>query len=166
MELVVLDPKRIRLLRDKPGSLLLKREENDPEPIRVKPSRNFPLTDPDHYISLLHEVDEKEEVEMGVIVEPKELESKSQRQLRRVLAKMYFLPVVLKISKITEEFGVLRWEVETDKGPRTFEVRGRDEVRLVTGGHVLIRDIDGNRYHIPGLNDLDVASRHCIEGAL
>ncbi|HEY3284001.1 MAG TPA: DUF1854 domain-containing protein, partial [Armatimonadota bacterium] len=108
MELVVLDPKRIRLLRDKPGSLLLKREENDPEPIRVKPSRNFPLTDPDHYISLLHEVDEKEEVEMGVIVEPKELESKSQRQLRRVLAKMYFLPVVLKISKITEEFGVLR----------------------------------------------------------
>jgi hypothetical protein len=74
--------------------------------------------------------------------------------------------VVLKISKITEEFGVLRWEVETDKGPRTFEVRGRDEVRLVTGGHVLIRDIDGNRYHIPGLNDLDVASRHCIEGAL
>lgn len=162
MEMVLLDPKKIRLLRDRPGTLLLKRDEHDAEPVRVKPCRNFPITDPDHYISLLDE----EDVEMGIVLEPRDLEPKSQRQLRRVLAKMYFLPVITRIHSVTEEFGVLRWEVDTDKGPRTFEVRGRDEVRLVTAGHVLIRDIDGNRYHILNLHDLDPESRHRMEYTL
>lgn len=164
MDLVLLDSSQIRLLKDRPGTLLLKRQ-GDPEPIRVKPSRNFPLTDPDHYISLLAEED-GEDVEVGILLEPQNLDADSRAQLQEVLEKMYFLPVISRIHRVVEEFGVLRWEVETDRGPRVFEVRGRDEVRLVTGGHVLIRDIDGNRFHIPALNDLDPLSRQNMESVL
>lgn len=157
----ILEPAAVRLAKERPGWLLLTLEDSS-EPVRVQPARNFPLTDPDHYISLLGEDD----LDMGLILDPKQLEPKSRRVLRRLLDHIYFLPVILKIKEITEEFGVMKWEVETSKGPRTFEVRGRDDVRLVTQGHVLVRDIDGNRYHIPSLGKMDPASKLLLEATL
>ena len=130
--------------------------------VPVKPVRTFPLTDPEHYVSLLDE----EDAEVGVIEEPGLLDVATRGVLFGQLETTYFLPVILKIERITEDFGVYRWEVETDKGARTFEVRGRDDVRIVANGHVLVRDIDGNRYHIPSLNRLDADSRLQMDALL
>lgn len=157
----LLDPSKVRLTKDRGGWLLLTME-GEPEPVRVRPARNFPLTDPEHYISLLTE----DENEVGVIYDPKELEPRSRRLLRGLLERIYFLPVITKINSITEEFGIMRWDVETSKGPRVFEVSGRHDVRLITQSHVLVRDIDGNRYHIPNIHKLDADSRHMMEVAL
>jgi hypothetical protein len=152
--LLLLDPEKTRLTKDRPGWLILTTEGSDEE-WRVKPIRTFPLTDPEHYISLLDE----EENEVGVIEDPRQLEAKSRRALRSLLEHTYFLPIIQKIKRVTEDFGVYRWEVETNKGERVFEVRGREDVRIVANGHVLVRDIDGNRYHVPSLNRLDPESR-------
>jgi hypothetical protein len=159
--LVLLDPTKIRLAKDRGEWLLLTTEDN-PEPVRVKPARCFPLTEPEHYVSLLIDDD----TEYGMLYDPRQLEPKSRRVLRRTLERMYFLPVIQKINSISDDLGVMRWDVETSKGPRVFEVRGRDDVRLVTQGHVVIRDIDGNRYHIPDLSKLDANSRLMMEVAL
>ncbi len=158
-QLELLDPEAVRLVKAKPGWLSLTLEGDELEPLLVKPVRTFPLTDPEHYISLLDE----EENEVGVVADPRTLESKSRRVLRSLLERTYFLPIVEKIHKITEDFGVYRWEVGTNKGDRTFEVRGRDDVRFVANGHVLVRDIDGNRYHILSLNSLDAESRLLLD---
>lgn len=160
-ELVLLDPKRVRLENDRPGWLRLYLPDF-PEPLRVRPVRNYPITDPDHYLSLLTEQDE----EVGVIVDPQELDPDSFSVLQQLLERIYFLPTITKIIDIVEDFGILRWEVETTKGPRTFEVSGRDNVRFVGQGHILIRDIDGNRYHIYRLNQLDHRSRILLERVL
>jgi hypothetical protein len=157
--LVLLEPEKVRLEKDRPGWLLLVLTSEEAQEYRVKPVRTFPLTDPDHYISLLDD----EENEIGVIEDPQKLEPESQGVLEGILEHTYFLPLVEKIKKITEDFGVYRWEVETNKGDRTFEVRGRDDVRFVAGGHVLVRDIDGNRYHIKGINRLDPESRALLD---
>jgi hypothetical protein len=157
--LELLDPAKVRLVKDRPGWLSLTLEGEPEESLRVKPVRTFPLTDPEHYISLLDE----EENEVGVVVDPRALEAKSRRVLRSLLERTYFLPIIQKINRITEEFGVYRWEATTNKGDRTFEVRGRDDVRFVAGGHVIVRDIDGNRYHIPSLNKLDPEGRTMLD---
>jgi hypothetical protein len=158
MELRFLDPHKIRLTKAGGGWLLLDLQDGS-EPVKVKPARNFPLTDPEHYISLLTE----DENEIGVIYDTKELEPRSRKALRSILDRIYFLPVIQKVNNITEEFGVLRWDVETSKGHRVFEVRGRHDIRVVTQFHLVIRDIDGNRYHIPDLRKLDRTSRHLVE---
>ncbi|MBW3624465.1 MAG: DUF1854 domain-containing protein [Armatimonadetes bacterium] len=157
--LVLLDPERVRLVKDRPGWLLFSMDGEVDDPIRVKPVRTFPLTDPEHYISLLDE----EEDEVGVIEDPRKLESKSRRVLRSLLEHTYFLPIIQKINRIIEDYGVYRWEVETNKGEKTFEVRGRDDVHFVANGHIIIRDIDGNRYHVPSLGRLDADSRTMMD---
>jgi hypothetical protein len=154
----MLDPERVRLSKDRPGWLALRMEGEGNESV-VKPVRTFPLTDPEHYISLLDE----EEDEIGVIEDPRKLEAKSRRVLRSLLDHTYFLPIIQKIKRITEDYGVYRWEVETNKGEKTFEIRGRDDVRFVANGHILVRDIDGNRYHVLGLNSLDPESKVFME---
>ena len=150
--LVTFDPKAVRIGPDRPGYVCLSHEGQE---IKVKPVRNFPLTDPDHYISLLDEDDN----DIGLLKDPSDLDVESRNALQTQLDQSYFLPRLTKIVRIREEFSVYRWEVETDKGERTFEVRGRDDVRWVSGGHIIVRDIDGNRYHIPNLSGLDAESR-------
>jgi hypothetical protein len=72
----------------------------------------------------------------------------------------------LQPARAVVDFGIQRWEVETDRGPRVFEVRSREDLRWLHPGHLIVRDIDGNRYEIKRFDDLDSASRIKIEGYL
>ena len=83
--------------------------------------------------------------------------------LTHELERLYFLPKIVRIRGVTEEYGVLRVEVDTDKGPRTFEVRTREHIRFLPNGRILLRDLDGNRYEIPRLADLDGFSQMLAE---
>lgn len=71
--------------------------------------------------------------------------------------------MITKIVAIDEEYGVTRWKVETDRGPRTFDVATRHDVRPVGPNRYLIRDVDGNRYEIPNTAQLDAASRALLD---
>jgi hypothetical protein len=157
--LTLLDPSRVRLEKDRPGWLCCRISGEDEEEVRVKPVRTFPLTDPEHYISLLDE----DENEVGVIEDPLLLEPESRQELSALLMQTYFLPTITKIKRIVDDYGVYRWDVETDKGEKTFEIRNRDDVRFVANGHVMVRDIDGNRYHITRIGGLDPESRTYLE---
>src|ERR1051326_4018125 len=52
------------------------------------------------------------------------------------------------------------------RGPRVFEVRSREDLRWLHPGHLIVRDVDGNRYEIKRFDDLDSTSRLKIEGYL
>jgi hypothetical protein len=73
---------------------------------------------------------------------------------------------VRRVESIEEEFGVLHWVVQTDRGERRFDVRGRDEIQLVTPDHYVIRDIDGNRFEISSLLTLDARSLAMLDAYL
>ncbi len=75
--------------------------------------------------------------------------------------------MITRIESIKEEFGYAYWNVETDVGPRRFTVRDmQDNVVLLSPEHVLIIDVDGNRYEIPDYTQLDPKSRRYIEDLL
>lgn len=129
---------------------------------RIKPVRLFPLTARDKMISILDENDR----EIGIIRDIKQLDAKSRAALESELSERYFMPRVVRINSIKVEFGMTRWDVETDRGRRQFLVRERNDVQLLLGGRVLIVDADGNPYEIPNYMALDAHSRALLEEQL
>jgi hypothetical protein len=148
------------LYRDTFGVLKLKRTED--EEIAVRPMRAFPMSDPEHFVALL----DGEGNEVELIHDLSQLPVQPRELLLSELEKSYFLPELVRVLEITDDFGIQRWEVETDRGPRVFEVRGREDLRWVHPGHLLVRDVDGNRYEVKRFEDLDSTSRLKIESYL
>jgi hypothetical protein len=146
------------LYRDTFGVLKLKPEESGEE-IAVRPMRAFPLSDPEHFVALL----DSDGSEVALIEDLAALPERPRELLLQELEKSYFLPQVVRVLEITDDFGIQRWEVETDRGLRVFEVRSREDLRWVYPGQLLIRDVDGNRYEIKRFDDLDTQSRLKIE---
>jgi hypothetical protein len=149
------------LYRDTFGLLKLKPEDGADE-IVVRPMRAFPLSDPEQYVALL----DTEGNEVALIPHLAELPPKPRELLVQELEKSYFLPELVRVLEITDDFGIQRWEVETDRGPRVFEVRSREDLRWLHPGHLIVRDVDGNRYEIKRFDDLDLQSRLKIESNL
>jgi hypothetical protein len=143
----------IHLERDLMGRLLLR----GPDGIlaQVQPVRLFPLSCPDGYIALL----DNEEHELALIEELEGIDLSSRQSLLEELEAAYLAPQIQCVYDIHEEFGVLQWHVQTDRGERRFDVRGRDEIYPVGHGHFLVRDIEGVRYEIHSAAALDANSQ-------
>jgi hypothetical protein len=74
------------------------------------------------------------------------------------------MPKIKTIVKMKEKMGFSNWTVETDFGTITFSVKDtyKNMVKLPKG-RCIITDVDGNRYEIPNLNELDKKSYKKIE---
>ncbi len=121
----------------------------------VEARRLFPITGPDRYISLL---DEKGS-EIAVVRDINTLMPESGNALRKALEEYYMIPKISKILGRSEKFGVLKWEVLTDRGIREFEIRNRQtDIKVIQDNRVLIKDSNDNRYEIVDFEKLDRGS--------
>jgi hypothetical protein len=127
---------------------------------RITAARAFPLSSPEQLVVLR----DQEGNEIGIIENVEQLDKQSSQALKIELEKCYFMPIITYVNNIDEAYGVPKWDVETDRGPRKFELRSRRDARLTGYGRVLIKDIDGNRYEIPDYTQLDARSRAYVEG--
>jgi len=163
-ELNLLDPGHVRIYRDAFEDLILE-VEGDQVYREIQVLRSFPVSAGDRFIALR----DSEGNELGIIRDISQLDRHSRRILEAELERVYFVPRITRVDTIVERFHIPRWEVETDRGPRAFEVRsgrhGRD-VRILGGGRILIRDADGNQYEIPDYRRLDLASQALIESQI
>jgi hypothetical protein len=164
-QMQLLDPKKVTLYKEaqKTEGLCLTVVDADGkvqgEYTDVRVYQMFPLTRPQELITIC----DKEENELGVIANVAELEDASRVVLDEELQMNYFIPKIERILQIKEEFGVIRWQVDTDKGPRFFEVQSRHDIRSLGGGRFIVRDMDGNRYDIRNIAELDAESRSLLE---
>jgi hypothetical protein len=61
---------------------------------------------------------------------------------------------------VKERFGTAEWEVETSRGKRKFTMRNlRENIAKVTPYRYLLRDVDGNRFDVRDLRELDSTSK-------
>lgn len=154
-----LDPEKIRLFRSPMGTPRLEILEEVCY-TRVAVRRILPLSDPNRYISL----GIGEEVEIGIIEDPSQLDSESLEILREELDKRYFTPIIQKVYRVKERFGIHDWEVETSRGRITFSVQGlHQNVRHFPPARLLVTDVRGNRYDIPDYHRLDSHSFNQIQ---
>ena len=120
---------------------------------RVTIYRAFPFTQPGQYLSV-REPDDKAK-EIGIIQDLSQWDEATQSLIERQLALRYYMPTILRVHSIKEEYGYAYWSVLTDRGPCRFTISsGSSSVVRLSDSHVIVKDIDENRYEIPDLTKL------------
>ena len=160
MEIVFLDPKDLEVKLDDFQQVVLydKKTGHIYENVDVK--RMFPLTQKDGFLVILHE-----DNEIGTIRNYRELEEESRMIIEDTLEKRYFIPEILEVRKVTEEYRLAHWDVVTDRGRMKFYTRTRNDV-VVKGKEVFVRDIDSNRYLIQDRTRLSPQSQKELSGEI
>ncbi len=153
----LLDPKELQVSLDTFGDLEVRQAGEAYK--KVQALRAFPISEAMRFIVLRDENGE----EIGMIEDPDALDAPSKKVLKEDLERRYFIPKIVRINRIDESYGMPRWDVETDRGGRHFELHTRQDARRLSAGRVLIRDADGNRYEIPDIRKLDPQSRALVE---
>ena len=85
-----------------------------------------------------------------------------RRMVEEGLTERQFTPVIQRILAATTEEPSY-WNVETDRGPASFEVSSEDDVRRVEPYQASILDSRQVRYLIPDIRRLDAASRRILD---
>lgn len=154
-----LDASQLSFTRSQVGTARLE-IRNEVCHLRVIVRRLMPLSNPAQYISLAAD----EDTEIGILVNPSELESESLKILNEELDKRYFTPIIQKIFRVKEQFGIHEWEVQTKRGRATFLVRGLNQnIKQAPPARLFVTDVRGNRYDIPDYRELDAQSFHQIQ---
>tara|TARA_B100000029_G_scaffold382304_1_gene377550 strand:- start:5927 stop:6439 length:513 start_codon:yes stop_codon:yes gene_type:complete len=159
-ELKLVDFERIQLTFDSFGNLSVQMPDGVVH-CPVVPIRSFPLSDANRYIAI--QTDDRSPQEVCLIEDIEQLNEKNRKVLENALDKAYFMPIITGLLSINRRFGVTEWEVETNRGPVTFDLSSRSAITQFEEGRLLIKDIDGNRYEIPNYFKLDKRSVTLIE---
>jgi hypothetical protein len=102
--------------------------------------------------------------EIAMLDSVESLDAASARIVEDELQRSYFMPRITDIIDIHEAHNVVEWDVETDKGPRTFQVRGvRKNVRRIGDKRLVVKDVDGNRYEIRDWTQLDAHPQELLD---
>jgi Domain of unknown function (DUF1854) len=127
--------------------------------LTVKPVWAAPLSRPQAYLALL---DGKGE-EIVMISDPSALPPESAEAVQRELRQRDLTATVTAIRHAKQEYGATYWTAMTDRGEREFVTQNLQENALwFSDSHLLLLDVDGNRFEIPDINTLDARSRAYI----
>lgn len=125
----------------------------------VKPVWSAPLSRPETYLSLL---DGKGQ-EIATLPDPKVLPPDSLAAAREELRRRYLTATVSTITHAKQEFGATYWSLQTDRGPRECVTQNLQENAVwLSPSHLLLLDVDGNRFELPDIARMDEQSRRYI----
>ncbi len=125
----------------------------------VVPVRAFPISDPDHGLSLV----DAEGHEMAWIERLEDLPADTAALVRAELASREFMPEIQRILAVQGYATPSNWDVLTDRGPTTFLLRGEEDIRRLGAHTLLISDSHGIHYLIRDLSALDKPSRKLLD---
>lgn len=157
-----LQPKNLKIFYEPKDRLRLTVVDDRSYPT-VKPAWSAPLSYPDKYLALINGKGE----EIVTINDPGDLDTDSRTAVLEELRRRYLTATIHKIAHAKTEFGATYWHVITDRGERDFVTQSLQENAQWLGpGHLLLVDVDGNRFEIPDTEALDMSSRAFIEATL
>ncbi|NCO39095.1 MAG: DUF1854 domain-containing protein, partial [Armatimonadetes bacterium] len=147
-------------LRTKDGTWLSVAERDQVLFEKLKPARAYPLTAPSELILFCDHEDNPK----AFLPEARALDHESYEALDRCLFWRYFVPTILEIQDLAKETdSTTRWEVVTNRGPHSFLVKARHDVRSIIPRRLLLTDSQGNRYDVPDYGELPVPSQALLE---
>jgi len=124
----------------------------------VKSIRMFPITDPDHWMSLC----DKEGDEIVCIEDMEALPVDMQELIREDLQAREFAPVITKVISISVATDPSEWHVITDHGKTSFTLNDEDDIHRLSDFRILVIDSYGIRYLIPDIRQMDNPSRRIL----
>ena len=133
---------------------------NDRSYPTVKPVWAAPLSRPGKYLALL----DGKGNEIVLLPTLDDLAPASREAVLAEVRLRYLTARVEAVTQARQEFGVTYWSVLTDRGVRDFVTRNLQENAVwLSDTHLLLLDVDGSRFEIEDLAQLDPKSRHFIE---
>jgi len=139
---------------------------NDIEYTKIKLSRALPYKNPEMYICCF----DKDGKEIGIIKNLADYGEEQQILIKSELSRLYYSPVILKITSAKEKMGYMYFEVQTTAGKRDFALKDASRnIKFIDPEikrAVQILDVDGNRYLIEDFSKLDSSSAKKIEAYL
>ena len=83
--------------------------------------------------------------------------------LEEELAQREFIPEIHRIRHVSSFATPSTWEVETDRGPTAFVLKGEDDIRRLSPSTLLIADSHGIHFLLRDIHVLDKASRKLLD---
>lgn len=155
---------KVRLFRQEDSLMAVWDGQADEEAVPVRLVYARPISARDREIAVM---DGKGKKELAWLESLDELDPISRGYAEDVLWQQYR---IAKISKVTESHvnhGHRYLKVETDRGPRYFNLREPgSNVTHLTPDHLVIRDSMGNRYEVESVAALDEESQFNLERVL
>ena len=153
------DIAQLRLWRDDKGQLVL-RTAPQAEPIEnVRVARCFPWSRPNGYVSIR----DKEGNEQAMLVDLERADAATGELIEQELEAQEFVPTITAVTAVDDSFGVMIWNVRTDRGPIELQIKTTDDIRRIDQQRVLLKDHAGGLFEIPDLAKLDAKSLRLVE---
>jgi hypothetical protein len=130
------------------------RRQEDIEPIRA-----FPVSDPEHGISIC----DRHGRELYWIDRLDDLPPEIRTVLAAELSQREFIPIVRRIVRMAAFSEPSRWVVETDRGQTEFLLGNEEDIHRIDDKRAMIVDTNGIRYLIADIGALDAHSRRILE---
>jgi len=129
----------------------------------VKPVWAAPLSRPNQFLALL----DGKGTEIVTLPDPNVLPPDSLKAAQEELRRRYLTATVRSILHAKQEYGATYWSVATDRGDRDFVTQNLQENAIwLSPTHLLLLDVDGNRFEITDTQALDDTSRRAVERIL
>ena len=162
MQTETIDLNSLRLFYNPPGTLRMTVGNECSYPT-VKLHQAWPLSAPKRFLSFLNAKGE----EILLVERLEDLPENCRPVAEEELRRRYLTARVTGVDAIRAEFGVTYWNVRTDKGPRDFVLQSLTEACTWLGdGHLLVTDVDGNRFEFENIAALDEESRGKLDWIL
>ena len=133
---------------------------------RVSIIRMFPFKHEEEYIVIRQENYSRHDKdnELGIIRKISELSDDQAEIVRKELKKRYFIPDIISVSDVKEEFGSATWKTLTSAGEREFTMSDLGtNVRNLGNNKIMLTDVYGNRYYIPDITKADEKTQKVLE---
>lgn len=157
-----MDPKSLKLFYE-PKDRLRLTVGNEKSYHTVKPAWAAPLSRPGQYLAFL----DGKGKEIVTLADPSVLPPESLAAAQEELRRRYLTATVRVIAHAKQEFGATYWSVQTDRGDRDFVTQNLQENAVwLSPTHLLLLDVDGNRFEITDVSALDDTSRRYVAAIL
>jgi len=148
-----------RIVRNQNGQLVVHVTGREEPIVDARVSRCFPWSLPECHVS----IHDKHGKEIALLKTLDELDTDSRKVVQEEIRDKIFNPKITRIINHSREFDITSITAETDRGQVTFQIRARDDIRILSPTRALFRDADGNTYEVADLTVLDQATRKWLE---
>lgn len=125
----------------------------------VLPVRAFPISEPGRGLSLVT-VDGRE---LLWIEHLSDVPAPQRELIEEELASREFMPEIRKLASVSTFATPSTWQVDTDRGPTSFTLRGEEDIRRLSPQTLLIADSHGIFYLVRDILSLDKHSRKLLD---
>lgn len=127
--------------------------------VGVEPVRAFPISDPQHSISICDAAGR----ELVYVPALEDVPAAIRETLRVELSQREFVPVIRRILNDPPDTEPTDWQVETDRGVTVFQLESESDIHRNEAHQVTVVDAHGIRYLIPDITALDSHSSRVLD---